>query len=104
MSTRTQMDFGGQEPARSRSGWGFAAGVLVGLTGAIAGLTLAVAAQRRSRGGKVAGSSATLSGVAQESDDLQARELQVQQDNELDEELAQTFPASDPLPQSHRVD
>jgi len=104
MSNRTQMDSDGQEPARSRSGWGFAAGVLVGLTGAIAGLALAVAAQRRSRSEKLSSSSATPSGVTRESGDLQAQALRAQQDDELDEELAQTFPASDALPQSHRVD
>jgi hypothetical protein len=94
MSNRTQVDFDGQEPARSRIGWGFTAGVLVGLTGAIAGLGLAVAAQRRTRAEK----------TTKSSDDLHAQDLQARQDEELDEELAQTFPASDPLPQSHRVD
>lgn len=103
MSNRTQMDLDGQEPARSRSGWGFTAGVLVGLTGALAGLALAIAAQRRTRGGRMTDSSATRPGDAQRSDDLRPQDLQAQQ-NELDEELAQTFPASDPLPQSHRVD
>jgi hypothetical protein len=83
---------------RSRGGWGFTTGVLVGLTGAIAGLSLAVAAQRRTRRQAIAGSAAVPTEGAQESDKWQA------QQKALDEELDQTFPASDPLPQSHRVD
>ncbi|HTT05211.1 MAG TPA: hypothetical protein VMF64_07975 [Steroidobacteraceae bacterium] len=98
MRNRTEMDFNGEPSVRSRGGWGFAAGVLVGLTGAIAGLTLAVAAQRRARRQTLADSSSTLSGSESEPEEWQTKE------NELDEELAQTFPASDPLPQSHRVD
>jgi hypothetical protein len=98
MSNRAQLDFDGREPVRSHGGWGFTAGILVGLTGAIAGLTLAVAAQRRTRRQTMADSPAAPLDSAQESEDWQA------QQNQLDEELAQTFPASDPLPQSHRVD
>lgn len=98
MSNRAHMDFGGREPARGRGGWGFTTGVLVGLGGAIAGLTLAVAAQRRTRRQTAAGNSAEPADSAQQSAEWQA------QQSELDEELDQTFPASDPLPQSHRVD
>jgi hypothetical protein len=92
------MHFGGRGGARSRGSFGFTAGVLVGLTGAIAGLTLAVAAQRRTRRQSMAEGPGALSDSAQESDERQAEQ------DQLDEELAQTFPASDPLPQSHRVD
>lgn len=98
MKNQTEMDFDGAPAVRSRSGWGFAAGVLVGLTGAIAGLTLAVAAQRRARQPALADSASTLSASGGHPEEWQTEE------SELDEELAQTFPASDPLPQSHRVD
>jgi hypothetical protein len=98
MNNRAVMDLDRAQPLRSRGGWGFTAGVLVGLTGALAGLTLAVAAQRRDRRQSAADTSASPPGNAQQSAEWQA------QQNQLDEELAQTFPASDPLPQSHRVD
>ncbi|HEX4051047.1 MAG TPA: hypothetical protein VHY19_09235 [Steroidobacteraceae bacterium] len=101
MSNRALMGLGGQAVARSRGAWGFTAGVLVGLTGAIAGLTLAVAAQRRTRRQSVAAGSGAPSDGAQDSDEQRAEQAE---QNQLDEELAQTFPASDPLPQSHRVD
>ncbi len=71
-------------PRRSRGGLGFAAGVLVGVIGGIAGIALLVAAERKRR-----------RSTGKDSENIDA---------ELDEELAQTFPASDPLPQSHRVD
>jgi hypothetical protein len=97
MNNRAEMDFDGVQGARSRRGWGFAAGVLVGLAGAIAGLALAVAAQRRARRPRKPDAPATLGG-SEPPENWQAEQ------DELDEELAQTFPASDPLPQSHRVD
>ena len=93
-----ETDLDDEPSVRPRSGWGFAAGVLVGLTGAIAGLTLAVAARRRARRPSLAQSSSAHSGSGGQSGEWQVEE------SELDEELAQTFPASDPLPQSHRVD
>lgn len=90
------MHFGGRQAARTgRAGLAFSAGLLVGLAGAIAGLAIAVALERRQRRRAARGSEAAPAGPAA---DWQT------QDHELDEELAQTFPASDPLPHSHRVD
>ncbi|HWG75302.1 MAG TPA: hypothetical protein VN660_00740 [Steroidobacteraceae bacterium] len=98
MNNRADMSVDGPGALRSRGGWGFTSGVLVGLGGAIAGLTLAVAAQRRARRQPMADGSAVSVDSSQGSGDRQAQE------NALDKELEQTFPASDPLPQSHRVD
>jgi hypothetical protein len=83
----------------SGSGLGFSAGLLVGFAGAIAGLALAVVLERRRRRRQPgAEDSAARVRDAAKADDWQSEE------RELDEELDQTFPASDPLPHSHRVD
>jgi hypothetical protein len=60
-------------------------GVLTGLTLAAAALVSAVLAQRAKR------------------EEPMSTSDQIQSDN-LDQELSDTFPASDPLPYSHRVD
>jgi hypothetical protein len=62
----------------------FATGVSVGLVTGLVGVGLAVAWERVRRAHRAAGS--------------ESRE------SALDEELAQTFPASDPSPHPHRVD
>ncbi|HTW73939.1 MAG TPA: hypothetical protein VMD56_03335 [Steroidobacteraceae bacterium] len=61
----------------------FATGLSVGLATSLVGLILAVAWERSRRARRVSLAAST---------------------HALDEELAQTFPASDPLPHSHRVD
>lgn len=77
--------------------WGsFAAGVSVGLATGLAGVGLAVAWERARRAqrkddGLTAVHPATRTGASL-------------QQSELDQELADTFPASDPLPHSHQVD
>jgi len=80
---------------KPRIGLGFAAGVAVGLAGAVAGIALAVATERRRR---------RLAGSEDSPDAIAAKSAEDALNGELDEELAQTFPASDPLPQSHRFD
>ena len=90
------LHLGGRRTASaSHGGLAFSAGLLVGLAGAIAGLAIAVALERRQRRrtAPLAAAAATAP-----TDDWQT------EDRELDEELDQTFPASDPLPHSHRVD
>ena|SRR6185437_8809409 len=91
---------------RSRSWLGFALGVAVGLT--LSGLVIvgALAEQRRARrvlpwGRHRARRSEHLD--QWDSDGMRAAR-HWPEDAELDEELDQTFPASDPLPYSHRVD
>jgi len=100
MDDRAERDSGAGAPARSRGGgWGFTAGLLIGVAGTIAGLALAIASERRTRRQQTrADASAALPGSAAETDSWRA------QQSKLDEDLDQTFPASDPLPQSHRVD
>jgi hypothetical protein len=76
---------------------GFTLGMLVGLTIAAAAITAAWFTQRSTRRGKP-GSAQEVSagdGVPGNGAPLSDR---------LDEELGDTFPASDPLPYSHRVD
>lgn len=85
-----------QSPA-PRGHWSaFTFGVLTGLTLAAAALVSAVLAQRANRR-----SGAAETRVAAE--DPMSPSDQAQSDN-LDQELSETFPASDPLPYSHRVD
>ena len=90
----------------SRSGWAFSAGLLVGLVTAIGAMALAVAAERRRRQRDAAdreADDAVKPTLAADSGSATARDWRIE-DSELDEELAQTFPASDPLPSSHRID
>ena len=90
-----------RETVRPKSrtvGLGFAAGVAVGLAGVAAGIALAVAAQRRRRRRQAA------AGREDTPTPFVTGSAEQALDAELDEELKQTFPASDPLPYSHRVD
>jgi hypothetical protein len=85
-----------QSPA-PRVHWpAFTLGVLTGLTFAAAVLVSAVLAQRANRRSGTTGTRVDTEDPISPSD-------QVQSDN-LDQELSETFPASDPLPYSHRVD
>jgi hypothetical protein len=80
-----------------RTRWGaFAGGVSVGLITGLAGVGVAVALERARR----------RNGGSWRQDPASTRPQQARavQEAHLDEELAQTFPASDPLPSSHLVD
>jgi len=80
----------------------FALGIAVGL--ALSGLVIAgaLAEQRRTR------RTAPTRGQREPLDQWDSEQTRAArhwpEDAELDEELEQTFPASDPLPYSHRVD
>jgi hypothetical protein len=84
------------QSARDSHWQGFTLGMLVGLTVAGAAIAALWLTQRSARGSKPE-STDELSdeGVAASTDPSSDR---------LDEELDETFPASDPLPYSHRVD
>ncbi|HEX4023289.1 MAG TPA: hypothetical protein VHX52_01085 [Steroidobacteraceae bacterium] len=93
----------------------FTTGIVVGMATGLVGVGIAVAAERARR--RAAGDDC---GPRAGREQPRARRAQVPQapvvyppaaqfepspsEAELDEELAQTFPASDPLPYSHRVD
>ena len=74
----------------------FTLGVVTGLSLAAAALVLAVLAQRANRRSRTTGTRVGAADPISASDQIQS--------DQLDEELSDTFPASDPLPYSHRVD
>ncbi len=67
----------------------FTSGFVVGMAASLIGVGLAVAAERARRRAAQSASEALPSARGEAG---------------LDEELAQTFPASDPLPHPHRID
>ena len=80
--------------------WGsFAAGISVGLATGLVGVGLAVAWERARRAQRQ--DAALSDSPAMQPAKRTGASLR---QSELDEELADTFPASDPLPHSHRVD
>jgi len=82
-------------PLSSRRWYAFSAGVVVGVAAGLTAVGLAVTAQRTRR---------RTAGAASASPPHAPIVYPPPPETELDEELAQTFPASDPLPYSHRVD
>jgi len=101
MNDATDKELPADARGGSGGGLGFSAGLLIGFAGAIAGLAVAVALERRRRHRQAAAAApGSRAEAGAEADDWQSEQRQ----RELDEELNQTFPASDPLPQSHRVD
>lgn len=109
------MDHTTRAGAGGSRGWlSFALGLAVGL--ALCGLVIAgaVAEQRRARRflpwGRHRGRRSTprAAGARENLDEWDSDGMRAArhwpEDTELDEELEQTFPASDPLPYSHRVD
>jgi hypothetical protein len=101
MNELSNMGLPARGGTRSGGGWVFCAGLLVGLAAAIGALALAVATERRRR--QRATGAGTEPTVAAHTGTVETADWQAES-RELDEELAQTFPASDPLPASHRVD
>jgi hypothetical protein len=97
------------ERRRARRWLPFASGLSVGLVSGLVGVGLAVAWERarreqRRRGGLAA---ASAEGAAECHAPIRHPPTRTAADleqRELDEELSQTFPASDPLPHSHQVD
>lgn len=87
-------------PAPSR--WGpFTTGIALGVAASLLGIGMAVAAQRR----RLRKAEAELYESGEGGWSAHPHEHdEAWQSERLDEELDQTFPASDPLPHSHRVD
>ena len=79
-----------REAAGSNRWLAFTGGLLLGTVAGVVGLAVAALMARSTR-----------SQSMRVSEHLAAIHPE---DRDLDEELAQTFPASDPLPYSHRVD
>jgi hypothetical protein len=89
-------------PPRSPRWLPFLTGLAAGLAGGLVAVGVAVAVRARRRAGGVAGAGRQrpVSRASEQAPVVYPPPAEA----ELDEELAQTFPASDPLPYSHRVD